>query len=366
MYRHLFDALHEQGVRQTVCSPRGVVPDSIRTANCEWIEKSIWGRRHRLLFGAKVARYERMVESSGFVPDQTTVVHAHTLFSDGFAARRVARRYGLPYVVAVRNTDINLFAKYFPHLRAEARQVLLEASAVIFLNRPYIQKLQSKLDVEIPEARIKQIPNGIDEFWHTNPPTDLWVGSLKRIRQSDDPIKIISIGLVDRSKNHSLLIEAVRMATGEGERKLSLTVIGSIDSAYGRKLANTNEAIDIRFTGRLPKEDVRQELSKHDVFALVSKRETFGLVYAEAISQGLPVIYTRGEGFDGWITDQDLGRACASDDAECVRQSAVELGTADSQALATRRQEFSARFKWRTVASEIRSCYASALEEKVP
>ena len=38
-----------------------------------------------------------------------------------------------------------------------------------------------------------------------------------------------------------------------------------------------------------------------------SRTETFGLVYVEAISQGLPVIYSKGEGFDGWFSDGEVG-----------------------------------------------------------
>lgn len=35
-------------------------------------------------------------------------------------------------------------------------------------------------------------------------------------------------------------------------------------------------------------------------FAMVSFRENFGLVYAEALSQGRPVVYSKGQGFDRW------------------------------------------------------------------
>ena len=38
-----------------------------------------------------------------------------------------------------------------------------------------------------------------------------------------------------------------------------------------------------------------------------SKKESFGLVYAEAMSQGLPVIYTENEGFDGQFKEGYIG-----------------------------------------------------------
>ena len=44
------------------------------------------------------------------------------------------------------------------------------------------------------------------------------------------------------------------------------------------------------------------------VFAMPSKKETFGLVYLEALSQGLRVLYTHGEGIDG-LFEKRVGEA---------------------------------------------------------
>jgi glycosyltransferase involved in cell wall biosynthesis len=40
-----------------------------------------------------------------------------------------------------------------------------------------------------------------------------------------------------------------------------------------------------------------------------SFRESFGLIYAEGMSQGLPAIYTIGQGFDGYFKDGEIGYA---------------------------------------------------------
>ena len=40
---------------------------------------------------------------------------------------------------------------------------------------------------------------------------------------------------------------------------------------------------------------------------MTSFYETFGLVYAEAMSQGLPIIYTEGQGIDGFYEEGDVG-----------------------------------------------------------
>jgi glycosyltransferase involved in cell wall biosynthesis len=43
---------------------------------------------------------------------------------------------------------------------------------------------------------------------------------------------------------------------------------------------------------------------KCDIFSMPSRHETFGLVYIEAMLQGLPVLYTEGEGIDGFYSER--------------------------------------------------------------
>ena len=44
---------------------------------------------------------------------------------------------------------------------------------------------------------------------------------------------------------------------------------------------------------------------------MASHSETFGLVYVEALSQGLPVLYTKGQGIDG-VFEENIGEAVVS------------------------------------------------------
>ena len=54
---------------------------------------------------------------------------------------------------------------------------------------------------------------------------------------------------------------------------------------------------------------------------MLSKYETFGLVYAEALSQGLPVIYTQNQGFDGFFQNGEVGYATCHSNLEIICQS---------------------------------------------
>ena len=50
-----------------------------------------------------------------------------------------------------------------------------------------------------------------------------------------------------------------------------------------------------------------EEMRQSDAFIMVSKPETFGLVYVEALTQRLPLIYANDEGFDGFYPNGFVG-----------------------------------------------------------
>ena len=63
------------------------------------------------------------------------------------------------------------------------------------------------------------------------------------------------------------------------------------------------------------------------IFILPSIHETFGLVYAEALSQGLPIIYTRGQGFDGHFEEGEVGYSVDCYDYEEISNKVLEIIT---------------------------------------
>ena len=64
----------------------------------------------RYLYFKKQRQIQKSVEQS-FDVGGFDCIHAYTLFTDGNAAMCLGRKYGVPYVVAVRNTDLNGFFK---------------------------------------------------------------------------------------------------------------------------------------------------------------------------------------------------------------------------------------------------------------
>ena len=120
LYKNLFNGIQTLGQEQLVVSPRGLnlSADDVQITfpfhNCD----SVWSPTDRFLFNRKLNRYLNLLELIKNGPDRCpTLLHAHSLYSDGVAAYKFFKNNQIPYIVAVRSTDLYIFAKYFPHLR---------------------------------------------------------------------------------------------------------------------------------------------------------------------------------------------------------------------------------------------------------
>jgi len=282
------------------------------------------------------------------------LVFAHSLFTNGYVAYLAHRKYGVPYVVMVQNTDLNAFYKYKPYLSGIANTILKNASRVIFASPSYQTELLEKHVPRKLYSAISQkctvIPYGIEDlFFEKNEPEG------KRI--NDGKIHIICVGLICRNKNQTRLAEAIDRLNKRGYN-IHLTVIGKEEGAdVSAKLQS------YPFVSLLPymdKEKLKQEYRKSDLFVLVSITETFGLVYAEALSQGLPIIYSRGQGFDGQFEEGCIGYAADATDIRSIEET-MEKAIGNLDALKPKTETAAEKFKWDRITALYHDMYTDIL-----
>ena len=108
-------------------------------------------------------------------------------------------------------------------------------------------------------------------------------------------------------------------------------------------------------------EELIEEYRKADVFALLSKTESFGIVYAEAISQGLPILYTKGEGFDNQFEDGFVGYAVdLSKDDDFVQK--LEGILKDYEGFSKRALEGTSKFDWKKIGKRYSELYDEVIQ----
>ena len=255
--------------------------------------------------------YSRINRQLEYLDDQidlseVNLNHAHFLFTDGAMALKINKSHDIPYVVTVRNTDLFVYFKYFKHLNGLAQSILQNAAHVIFVSPAHYLKIDKYLSQPARTSLSKKvsiIPNGIDNVYLND------VSDAKPDR-TDKGISLLFVGKIDKNKNCSGLIRLVSKVRQISGRNFTLTVVGESKSDFKQFQLEAEGQEWVTYLGPIyDKKKLKSLYRDHDYLAVLSTRETFGLVYIEAMSQGTPVIYTKGQGIDGYFDDLPIGFA---------------------------------------------------------
>lgn len=223
------------------------------------------------------------------------VLHIHSEGSAMRMGRSVIAATHTP-IVMTSHTDygqfvFGRFSTHFPFkLIAETwgRVAYRGASAVIAPSEKAIGFPHMKPS----RNRITVIPNGIKLENYTKHPTSEQRKELfKKYGLNDNGKILIAISRLSKEKNLKELLkffpsvlaaipEAQFVIVGDGPSRKSL-------EAFTRKQGLTES---VRFTGRIPPEEVYQYYDMGDVFVSASTFEVHSLSYLEAMANGLPLV----------------------------------------------------------------------------
>lgn len=352
LHQNMVDKLSSLGVTSSVFVPvhdggtKIVEPKDYVTVSC------CFNKWDRLFFYFKQNKIRKALESN-FNPTEFDLIHAYTLYTDGNIAYSMNKKYNIPYVVAVRDTDINAFMKIKPYLIGRGIQIAKNASRVFFLSETYkkilLGKIQDKETRDIIDKKSLIIPNGIDEFWFDN----------RFIRPADDKrfdqknINLICVSQIIKRKNIPLVQEAVRILKAQGwNAKLTLIGNGQNEDYVNQIKSDANTT----YMKAKPKEELINDYRSNDIFVMASHTESFGLVYAEAMSQGLPVIYTKGQGFDQQFEEGAVGYHVDDNSAQEVADAIISIiNKYDS--ISTKASELVSKFDWNDLCVKYQKIY---------
>jgi len=130
---------------------------------------------------------------------------------------------------------------------------------------------------------VRSVPYGIDDDWFSRE---------DRRGGTAVPFRIAFSGRLERWKGQHVLIDALARLDTIGLREWEAWMIGAGDENYRRELIDRCSAAGltnrVRFFGHVSMP--RDLVGQCDVLVHASEREPFGLVIAEAMSLGVPVI----------------------------------------------------------------------------
>ncbi len=356
-YRHMYRALENQGIKQSVYVP---VPQGSGLQKSDFGYEVILSENHkaydRWWFYRKHRKiYQDLISSVDI--RNVFLIHAHSLFSNGYIALRLKEDYNLPYMVTVRSADAEVFFKRLFYLRSLGVRILAEAARVVFLSPAYREKV---INTYVPQALQKKIrekslclPNGVDPFWHAR-------GGKPKQFKKDEVLKVLYAGEINRNKNPLATAKALRKVKDAG-REVLFTVVGPVTRPDLAKKLSSYPFVKVKEP--VPKEELLTLYRNHHLYVMPSFREAFGLSYAEALSQGLPVIYSKGQGFDGQFREGEVGFS-VDPRRETTIQTAIVKAVADYEGLSSRSLKKARCFDWDRLARDYADLYRRIDEER--
>ena len=165
-------------------------------------------------------------------------------------------------------------------------------------------------------------------------------------------LKVLFVGLICRTKGVGETIRGAARLASSGYR-VSVRCVGEVQDAdlvaLGQELTRTFSDFDVTFTGPLDGAQKESEFQEADVLCFPSyfESESFGLVCAEAMSAGLPVVASRWRGIPDVVAHDETGFLIDIKSETAVYEALRQL--ADDPALARHlgslgKQKFYERF----------------------
>ncbi|HYL27956.1 MAG TPA: glycosyltransferase [Candidatus Nitrosotalea sp.] len=219
-----------------------------------------------------------------------SLIHVHSPFVTGWMGLRYARRYGKPLVYTY-HTQLEAYAHYVPFepnatrfAASQLTRTFANLADAVVVPTPAMAVRLRELRVT---ARIEVVPSGIDVARFGAGRRDAELRRRLGMREGDR--MLLYVGRLAREKSVEMLVRALAHATDDSLRFV-IAGDGPLRDDLERFARECGVAGATRFLGAVAREDLPDLYASADVFVMPSTTETQGLVLAEALAAGLPVI----------------------------------------------------------------------------
>ncbi|WP_144006714.1 glycosyltransferase [Pelomonas sp. KK5] len=302
-----------------------------------------------MAFGVMPA-VQRLIDE-GFEFD---AIDAHYFYPDGVAAAIVARRFGKPFTITARGSDLNLISK-FALPRRMMQWAAARAAACIGVSAALVDVMRS---LGFAAGRLHMMRNGVDLQRFRPLDRDQ---ARRELGLAGAPL-LLSVGNLVELKGHVFLIEALaRLLPSHGQAQL---VIVGEGPERGRLLARARElgvADRVMLAGSRPNTELFKWYSAADVSLLASSREGWANVLLESMACGTPVVATAVGGSPeivsdaaGLLVQERSGEAFAAAIAQLLAQPPAR----------ERVRRYAEDFDWRATSAAQLALFSSLVESR--
>ncbi len=224
------------------------------------------------------------------------IIHVHHPFLLGQSALKVARKLGIP-IVFTYHTMYEYYTHYVPLpsmliTPVVKKRVLQFCGSVdgIVVPSSAIQQYLLAHEVKTPLA---MIPSALQAHFLQN------TFAVKK-RREDEPFRLLVVSRFTKEKNIPFLLDVFAKLVAKGADNFALMLVG-----YGSEFevikAHAYETLrlpreQVQFIHKPPRDELVRLYREANLFLFGSQTDTQGLVLAEAMASGTPVVALDGPG----------------------------------------------------------------------
>lgn len=232
------------------------------------------------------------------------IVHSHDPFAIGLFGLAVAKRSRIPYV----HTYHTLYPEYVHYVwetrftRAMAERLsrdFCDQCDMVLAPSTKIEKALAEWGVT---SRVELLPTGVDNSRFATADAEAVAALRHRFGIPDTDHLLTFVGRIGLEKNLDLLVEAIARVRTPGAR-LMIVGNGPYRADLEAHIASLGVSDRVTFTGYLQGAEVAAAYAASDAFFFGSLSETQGLVVAEAMASGLPVVAVQDLAVGDAVTD---------------------------------------------------------------
>jgi 1,2-diacylglycerol 3-alpha-glucosyltransferase len=241
-----------------------------------------------------------------FQPD---IVHSHHPFLLGETALRIAVSCDAP-VIFTHHTRYEQYTHYLPGDSDLLKHFVIDlVNGYCNLCNAVVAPSRSIADMLLKQgvlSPIEVIPTGVDPLYFAEPEDGAW---RHRLGIPEDAIVVGHVGRLAAEKNLPFLCQAVcRFLRGNPAAHFLLIGKGSAREEMVAEFHRQGLQQRLHLQGVLDRRSLTSAYHCMDVFAFASQSETQGLVLAEAMAAGTPVVAIDAPGVRDIVVDTHNGR----------------------------------------------------------
>jgi glycosyltransferase involved in cell wall biosynthesis len=312
------------------------------TPTLTWSKRLPFGGVKRIYTSIKKT-VERVLDKFGKID----IIHAQVSYPAGFIAYKISKEFNIPYVLT-------------EHMGPFPFKSLLKA------NKPIDEIITAFQNASRTIAVSRALCNHIKSFGLTC--TDVVPNLVDESKfylsyKKNYLFTLLTVCSITEGKGIDILFYAISKLDKSFISKTQFIIGGDVPKLDEYKnLAKKLGLSNVYFIGRVNRNEAPRIFSSSHVYVMPSRHETFGVVYAEAIASGLPVIATRCGGPED-IVNESNGILIDVDDID-------GLGNAISYMFENYykydpnkiREDFEKRFSKKAVVSQLMKIYNEVLQ----